>query len=146
VPDANANGAVTATGYSGYDTVPGRVAGIAELTIERAIERVGARVRSSAKNSDAAAISGISNSCVGQVLGPAKVVALLGDAMPIDAEVTAFSRIVLRWATDAGYADPGGYAEACAALVTATAKARLYDDSAPIPSAERFVFPRVPVG
>lgn len=104
-----------------------RVAGAAELTIERAAEKMGARLRSKAKGADAAMVANVANVDVARTLGPLTVRRLMGnDDDPMATELATFARTVARWAAQAGHANPARVATDAAELVSGLAAGGLY--------------------
>lgn len=126
-PAASSGDAVTAAGLAV------RVAAAAEVAVERAAERAGARLRSKADTHPGARrlIDGVPNSHVGLVLG-ADLVATLGITADqlLAGEFSAFARSVARWAAEAGVADVDGYTTGCVAHVERIAATRLFRPAA----------------
>jgi len=106
-----------------------RIAGAAEMTVERCIERVGASLRARVNGSpdmNKDLIKGLALQSIPSVLGPITSERLLGDTNPMEPEIATFSRTVLRWAKDAAHPMPATVAEAASKLVQAVARERLY--------------------
>lgn len=114
---------VTADGSPGTPAsvlLVARVSGAAEMTVERCVEKLGAKLRSKCASksllspAERAAIDGVSNAELARTLGPQVVERLLADGGdPLAPEVNAFARTVSRWATDQGLpAESGPLAKA----------------------------------
>lgn len=116
-----------------------RIAGAAELTMERTAERIGARLRPKLKGTQATTMAQVPNSELTRALGPAVVKRLLGDDDGIDVEMAAFARSVARWAGDASLRHPGQLAEAVASILATTTIDRLYSAAPPTFDVETFV-------
>lgn len=106
----------------------------AEVTVSRAVERAGARLRSKANGRPAVRdqLANVATSDVGAVLGPTLVAALAPDDDLFAGEFTAFTRHAADWAARAGHPDPGQVAAAALAVVDAAAHARLFHPAAAV--------------
>jgi hypothetical protein len=84
-----------------------KIAGTAELTINRALEKVGSKIRNKARSNaltdtEKAAITGVGNGSVARVLGPTVTERVLGDVDDaVLAELSMFTRMVAGWARQA---------------------------------------------
>jgi hypothetical protein len=121
-----------------------KIAGTAELTVDRALEKMGARIRNKARGANGLsdtekdAISGVGNGSVARVLGPTVVGRILPDLdEPMLAEVTMFTRKVAQWAREAECEDDTHVAGEAAAVVMTLARHALFHEPLDV-SAELF--------
>ena len=109
-----------------------QIAGAAELTTRRAVERVGARIRGRETQltaSQRAAIASVPDAAIARTLGPLATAKLLGDGDPLGSEVRSFSELVVSLALDAGAADPAQVAAECGRLVRESIAERLVSEA-----------------
>jgi hypothetical protein len=109
-----------------------RVHSAAMYAVEKAVEKVGAKLRTVVPKNPAAAalVSGVSNAEVAATLGPTTSAALLGEwDLSVAGEFSAFSRMVAAWAREHGCESPGDLAEKATALLEANTRARLFDSA-----------------
>jgi hypothetical protein len=131
---APTSAAVTAAG----ERLAAMVAGAADLTLERAVEKVGAKLRSKARGPDATLVSTVENDHVAATLGAQKVQRILGRDVPAAAELRAFHQRVHTWAAESGIVgDPADKARAATQLVAQRLTERLFSTSTDgVPPAE----------
>lgn len=103
-----------------------QVAGAAAMTMDRAADKVGSKLRSKLKGAEATAAKSVENGDLALHLGPARVRDLLGDDDPAAAEIATFSRTVAKMAGEAGRPHPGKFAELAGQLVSVSIADRLY--------------------
>jgi hypothetical protein len=101
-----------------------RLHSAAEHAVEKAVDKVGARLRSLARARDQ--LSGVSNAMVAAELGSEAVLKLLGPD-PLAGEFASFSRLASGWAAEHGARNPAALAVWATRQVEETAYARLYD-------------------
>lgn len=103
-----------------------RLAAAAEVSIERAVERAGARLRSKANGDKAAQqrLAGVVNRDVAGVLGGDRL-ALMSDDDALAGEFDAFRRSAAQWATEADVDAPYEVAAQALKVVVAEAKQRM---------------------
>lgn len=98
-----------------------KIAGTAELTVERALERVGSRVvnkRNGLTEEEHAAVAEVDKASVPRLLGEQVVARVLGPRDdPTLAELAAFQRKVAGWARQAECSDPSRVAGEATAIV-----------------------------
>jgi hypothetical protein len=121
-----------------------KIAGSAELTVDRALEKMGARIRNKSRSANGLsdvekeAISGVPNGSVARILGPVVVGRIMGDLdEPMLAEVTMFTRKVAGWAREAEIEDDTQVAGEAAAVVMTLARHALFHEPLEV-SAELF--------
>jgi hypothetical protein len=110
-----------------------RVAGAAELAVDRALEKYGARIRTKGRgqamsDDEKRAIANVDNSKVARILGAEVVGRILGDTDdPMLAEIACFSKKVAAWARQAECDDDKRVAGEASAVVLTLARKALYD-------------------
>lgn len=108
-----------------------RMAAAAEVSVDRAVERAGARIKSKTNGQAElrATIGQASNIDVAALLGPTAVEQVIPEGVRslFVGEFSAFSRSVLRWARDAGIPEPQQIALEASALLEDLAERRLFD-------------------
>lgn len=110
-----------------------RIAGAAELAIDRAVEKYGARIRTKGRGQamsdvEKRAISSVDNSKVARILGPEVVARILGDTDdPMLAEIGTFAKKVAGWARQAECDDDKRVAGEASTVVLTLAKQALYE-------------------
>lgn len=102
------------------------VTGAADLTLERAVDKIGAKLRTKVRGTDATAVSAVGNDRVAATLGASKVSRLLGRDVPAAAELRAFHMKVHTWAAELGVPDPAAKAQATTQLVAQRLTERLF--------------------
>jgi hypothetical protein len=111
-----------------------RIASAAELTIDRALEKVGSKIRSKARgtsltDNEKTAIIGVNNASVARVLGQTVVRRVLGDADDVMlAEISMFTRKVAAWARMAECEDDTAVAGEATSIVMTLARRALFDE------------------
>lgn len=109
-----------------------KIAGAAELAVDRAVEKYGARIRTKGRgqamtDTEKRAIASIDNSKVARILGPEVVQRVLGDTDdPMLAEIGTFSKKVASWARQAECDDDKHVAGEAATVVLTLAHQALY--------------------
>lgn len=126
VPGAPAPAAVAASGAHVVGILAIRLHSAAEYAVEKAVDKVGARLRTVGRRHD---LAGITNAMVANELGAEEVLALLGPD-PLANEFASFSRLAHAWASEHGARNPAALAAWATRHVEQTAYARLYDTSA----------------
>lgn len=116
---------VTASLYLA-DGLAHKIAGAAEMTMERCAERIGSKVRPKLKGAQLEAVNGQPNSELTRALGPSVVAKLLNGDDPMAAEIGTFERTVAKWAAEAGQRNPGQLAQAVGLVLEASTLDRLY--------------------
>lgn len=116
---------VTASLYLA-DGLAHKIAGAAEMTMERCAERIGSKVRPKLKGAQLESVTGQPNSELTRTLGPTTVARLLNGDDPVAAEIGTFERTVARWAGEAGQRNPGQLAKAVGLVLEASTLDRLY--------------------
>ncbi len=119
-----------------------RLSAMAELTVERCCEKVGAKLKSRLAGMPAhdtlrQAVTDVPNLSVARILGPEVAERVLGRDDPIAAEIAGFRRAVHREASRAGALDVDGIAERAADVVATKARLAMFGESLVLP-AERF--------
>ncbi len=109
-----------------------KIAGAAELAVDRAVEKCGARIRSKGRSSlsdtEKKAIVNVDNASVARILGPDIVRRILGDTDdPMVAEIGTFTKKVRTWAREAECGDDRAVAGEAATAVLTLAKHALYN-------------------
>lgn len=107
-----------------------KVSATAELTIERALEKIGARLRQRAKGVEAQLVADVDNTRVAAILGPEAANRLLGRDAPAAADLRAFSKKVSEWAVELGYDEPEALAIATQQMVAGVLYDALYANPA----------------
>lgn len=105
------------------------VTGAADLTLERAVEKIGAKLRAKVHGADATAVAGVDNERVALTLGTVKVKRILGRDVPAAAELRAFHTRVHMWAAELGVPEPAAKAQAATQLVANRLAERLFGTS-----------------
>ena len=109
-----------------------RVAGAADLTVERAVERIGSRVKAKGPKAlsqeERDQIAGVPNADVPRVLGLQVVRRVLGSDDPAQADVAAFARRVGAWAIEDGRADAEAVVNAATSIVRDAVIEKMYRD------------------
>ena len=108
-----------------------RLQSAGELAVDRAVDKVGAKIRSAAQRNPilVSRLEGIPNAFVAAELGPESVERLIG-AEEFVGEWAAFRRRITAWAREHGTSDCELLAEKATRLVEDAARARLYDPDA----------------
>lgn len=104
-----------------------RVSGAAEITVERAVEKVGAKLRTKATANQRPSIAEVANDHVASVFGATAVKRMLGRDDPIAAEAAAFGRTVARWALETGLATPDEIGELGRRQVADMAREKMFN-------------------
>jgi len=112
-----------------------KMAGTAELTVDRALEKMGARIRNKARSANGLsevekeAIAGVPNGAVARVLGPVVVGRIMPDIdEPMLTEITMFTRKVAQWAREAEVEDPTHVAGEATAVAMTLARHALFHE------------------
>lgn len=120
---------VTAAAASAMAVLSAQVAALGDFTIDRAVERVGARLRAKLKpdSIQRQTIDGVENANVAAILGPRIVASILGNDDPgFGGDLATFARHAERLAAKAGHPAPGVVAEALAKVVGQMCRDRMY--------------------
>lgn len=118
-----------------------RIAGAAEISCDRALEKVGSRVFSTQNkhlsDDERAAIVNVEADRVSRVLGPSVMGRVLGDDDPTLAELAVFTKKVAAWARQAECEDPTQVASESTAILAQHVRRSLYEEVDP-PEADLF--------
>lgn len=135
----DANAVKDAGSMASLDDLATRIAAAAESAVDRTIDKLGAKLRgklAGKQTAEAAAINGVPNWSVCRILGPGIVEPFAQPDDLLGPESNTIARLVFRWATEAGVADPATLAGASAQFVISAVRERLYTDEPPAITAE----------